>query len=156
MPADTKNPHAAEPNGQTPPGAATDPVAALFSFWGQWMEQSARGSQAMIELVQKAGDPQQFQRQWLDAVARSLDEFMRTPAFLDAMKRNLKTITDLKVLQGQVVGGAAHQLGMPLAEDITGVSERLRGAELAIVGRLKAIEDRLKAMEAKLGTSSSP
>jgi hypothetical protein len=156
MPADTKTRHADEPNGQTPPGAASDPATALFSFWAQWMDQSARGSQAVLELVQKAGDPQQFQRQWLEAVSRSLDGFMRSPAFLEAMSQNLKGLTDMKALQNKLIGDAARQLGVPTSEDITVLAERLHGTEQTVVRRLKAIEERLLAIEAKLGPPKGP
>ena len=63
------------------PSAAADPSHACRSFWTQWLEQSSRGTQALLEVMQTAGDPQQLQRRWLDAVSRSLDDFMRTPAF---------------------------------------------------------------------------
>src|SRR3954447_10420761 len=98
--------------------AAADPSAAIVSFGTQWLEQSARGTQAMLEAVQSAGDPQQVQRQWLRAASRSLDDFMRTPVFLEAMRRNLKGLTDMKGLQDQVLQGAAGQLGVPTANDI--------------------------------------
>jgi hypothetical protein len=133
-----------------------DPAASLFSFWTQWMEQSARGTQAMLEAMQSAGDPQQMQRHWLDAVARSIEDFMRTPVFMEAMKRNLKMVTDLKRLQDQAVQGVAHQLGQPLAADIVGSFERLNSTERTIVTRLQAIEDRLKAIEAKLNSPAVP
>jgi hypothetical protein len=132
---------------------AADPAANLFSFWTQWMEHSARGTQAMLEAMQSAGDPQHVQSDWLDAVARSIDEFMRTPVFLEAMKRNLKTVTGLKRLQDQVLQGAARQLGTPLAADITVLFDRLQRTEQTIVNRLQAIEDRLKAVEDKLRSS---
>jgi len=132
------------------PEPAADPATALFSFWTQWMEQSARGTQAMLEAMQAAADPQQVQRRWLDAVAQSLEDFMRTPVFLEALKRNLKMATDLKRLQDQALQGAARQLDKPLASDITGLFERLNSTEQRIVGRLQAIEDRIKAVEAKL------
>src|SRR5438552_16600469 len=102
---------------QATPEPAAEPANPLFSFWTQWMEQSARGTQAMLEAMQAAGDPQQMQRHWLDAVARSIEDFMRTPVFMEAMKRNLKMVTDLKRLQDQAVQGVAHQLGQPLAAD---------------------------------------
>jgi hypothetical protein len=132
--------------------AAADPTAALCSIWTQWLEQSAHGTQAMLEAMQTASDPQRVQRRWLDAVARSVEDFMRTPAFMEAMKRNLKMMTDLKVLQDQVLQNAARQLGQPLAADITGLFERLNSTEQTIVSRLRAIEGRLKAVEAKLGS----
>jgi hypothetical protein len=132
---------------------AADPAATLFSFWTQWMEQSARGTQALLETMHSAGDPQQVQRHWLEAVARSIDDFMRTPVFMEAMKRNLKTVTDLKRLQDQVVQSTARQLGTPLAADIAGLFDRLQSIERTIITRLQAIEDRLKAVEDKLGSS---
>ena len=138
-----------EPKTKPNSNVAADPAATMATFWAQWLEQSSRGTQAMLEVMQTAGDPQQFQRRWLDAVSRSLDEFMRTPTFLELLKNNLKAITDLKGLQDQVVQDTARQFGLPLAADITGLFERLHSTEQTIVDRLKAIEDRLKAIETK-------
>jgi hypothetical protein len=137
------------------PEPAADPAATLFSFWSRWMEQSARGTQAMLEAVQSTGDLQSLQRNWLDPLAKSTEEFMRTPVFLEAMKQNLKAVTDLKRLQDQVIGDAARQFGGPLATDISGLFDRLQSTEQAIISRLKAIEDRLRSIEDKLGASAS-
>jgi hypothetical protein len=128
---------------------AADPAAMMASFWTQWLEQSSRGTQALLEVMNTAGDPQQLQRRWLDAVSRSLDDFMRTPTFLELLNNNLKAITDLKGMQDQVVQDTARQFGLPLAADITGLFERLHSTEQTILDRLKAIEDRLKAIESK-------
>ena len=109
----------------------------MASFWAQWLEQSSQGTQALLEVMQTAGDPQQIQRRWLDAVSRSLDDFMRTPAFLELMKNNLKAVTDLKGMQDQIVEDTARQFGMPLAGDITGLFERLHSTEQTILDRLQ-------------------
>ena len=130
-----------------------DPAAAAAAFWTQWLEQSSRGTQTLLEAMQATGDPKQLHQRWLDAVSQSLENFMRTPAFLEAMKQNLKVITDLKGFQNQVAQGAVHQLGMPLANDITGLFERLNSVEQKILTRLGAIDSRLKAVEAKLGSA---
>ncbi len=124
-------------------------VDAVTAFWTQWLEQSSRGTQALLEVMQTAGDPQQVQRRWLDAMSQSLDSFMRSPAFLELLKQQLKAITDLKGLQDQVVQDAARQFGLPLAADITGLFERLHSTEQTILNRLQAIEERLKAIESK-------
>jgi len=128
-------------------GAAADPAAAMSTFWTQWLEQSSRGTQALLEVMQTAGDPQQLQRRWLDAVSRSLEDFMHTPTFLEILKNHLKAVTDLKVMQDQVVEDTARQFGLPLAKDITGLYERLHSTEKTILERLTAIEERLKAIE---------
>jgi hypothetical protein len=131
------------------PAPAADPASMMASFWAQWMEQSTRGTQALLEVMQRAADPQQIQRHWLEAVSRSLDDFMRTPAFLEVLKNNLKAMTDIKGMQDQAIQDTARQLGMPLAADITGLFERLHSTEQKILSRLDAIEARLKAIETK-------
>jgi hypothetical protein len=135
--------------------ATTDPAAGFFSFWTQWMEQSARGTQAVLEAMQAAGEPEQLQRRWLDAVARSIEDFMRTPVFMEAMRQNLKMATDLKRMQDQAVQDTARHFGQPLATDITGLFERLNSTEQTIVTRLRAIEDRLKALETKVSAPAA-
>ena len=64
----------------------------------------------------------------------------------------MKAMTDLKVMQDQYVQGSARHLGMPLADDITGLFERLNSAEQSILNRLKSIESKLRSTESKLGS----
>lgn len=130
--------------------AQPDPASQIAAFWTEWFTQSNDQARTILEALRGAGDPQAMQKRWLDAMAQSLDGFMRTPAFLEAMQRNLKMMTDLKAMQDQVVQDVARHTGAPLASDITGLFERLDSAERSLQNRLKAIENRLKAIEAKL------
>jgi len=144
MSADSDN------NSKTKPGAAADPTSMVAAFWAQWLEQSTRGTQALLEITQGVGDPQQTQQRqqrWLETAAESFDSFLRTPPFMELMRQQLKVITDLKTMQDQVVKGAARHLGMPLADDVFGLFERLNSTEQTIINRLQAIEDRLQAIE---------
>ncbi len=127
--------------------AEPDPTGMVASFWAQWLEQSSRGTQALLEAMQVAGDPQNLQRRWLDAVSRTLEDFMRTPAFMEILKNNMKAVTDLKSLQDSIVQDTARQFGVPLTGDITGLFERLHSTEQTILKQLQAIEERLKAIE---------
>jgi len=74
---------------------------------------------------------------------------MRTPAFLEALKINLKTMTDLKKMQDQVIEDTARHIGVPLATDIHGLFERLNVIEQSILARLSAIEEKLERLEPK-------
>lgn len=140
---------ATQTTAQPDSGLSADPATLMASFWTQWLEQSSRGTQALLEVMQAAGDPQQLQRRWLDAVAASLEAFMRTPAFLELTKTHLKAVTDLKGLQDSVVQDVARQAGVPTAADITGLYERVNSTEQVILKHLARIEDRLRALEAK-------
>ncbi len=136
-------------SNSNPSAMPVDPAGVMASFWTQWLEQSSRGTQALLEAMQVAGDPQNLQRRWLDAVSRSLEGFMRTPAFMEIIKNNMKAVTDLKSLQDSVVQDTARQLGVPLTADITGLFERLHSTERVIINQLQAIEERLKAIETR-------
>jgi hypothetical protein len=137
-------------NSQTKPAAAADPASMVAAFWAQWLEQSTRGTQALLEIMQGVGGPEQIkerQDRLLETAAESVDSFLRTPTFMELMRQQLKAITDLKTMQDQVVKGAARHLGMPLADDIFGLFERLHSTEQTILNRLQAIEDRLQVIE---------
>jgi hypothetical protein len=127
-----------------------DPASTITQFWADWFAQSNDQTQALLDAMRPLGDSQQIQRRWLDALAQSLDGFMRTPAFLEAMQRNLKTTTDLKLFQDQFTQDVARQAGVPTAADITGLFERLNSVEQEVLSRLKVIDMRMKAIEAKL------
>jgi len=126
-------------------GSAANP---FIDMWSKYLEQSGFPTQAAMESFQSFADPQRFQQSWLDALTHSLDGFMRTPAFLEALKVNLKTMTDLKKMQDQVIEDTARHVGAPLASDIHGLFERLSVIEKSILSRLDAIEEKLEAIEA--------
>jgi hypothetical protein len=130
---------------------SSDPSFPFAGLWTGYLEQADAQSKAMLECFQSFGDPQQMQRRWLDSLSQSLDSYMRSPAFLEGLQRNLRAMTDLKAFQDQVVQDIAHQAGIPLASDIFGLFERLYSVERTILSRLKAIEDRLGTIETKLG-----
>jgi len=145
-------------NSQTKPGAAADPTSMVAAFWAQWLEQSTRGTQALLEITQGIGDPQQTherQQRWLETAAESFDSLLRTPPFMELMRQQLKAITDLKTMQDQMVKGAARHLGMPLADDVFGLFERLHSTEQTIIDRLQAIEERLQAIEERITAEPS-
>ena len=133
-----------------PATKTADPATSIAQFWAGWFAQSDDQARALLDAMRPLGDPQQFQRRCLDAVAQSLDGFMRTPAFLEAMQRNLKTMTDLKAFQDQFTQDFARQAGIPTAADITGLFERLNSVEQEILARLKVDRDAAEAIEAKL------
>lgn len=133
---------------------AVDPAGSLDTFWEQSFDQWNRQATAALEAMMTLVDPQPWQERWLEAMAESLDGFMRTPVFLEGMKRKLKATIDTKAIQDQLIQNSARQVGSPLANDITGLYERLHSHDHAILNRLKGIEARLVEIEAKLKAAS--
>jgi len=92
--------------------SSADSAFPLAAFWTNYLEQTDAHGKAMLEYFQTLGDPQQMQKRWLETLGQSLDSYMRSPAFLEAMQRNLKVMTDLKSFQDQVVQDVARHVGV--------------------------------------------
>jgi len=118
-------------------------------MWSEYLQQTGVQSRAVLEGMAAMVDPQKLQQRMLESLAESFDKFMRSPAFLETMRQNLKMMTDMKKLQDQVIEDTARHLGVPLASDIHGLFERLNGVEHTILARLQSIETRLEALESK-------
>jgi hypothetical protein len=127
--------------------AAADPAREFLEFWRRYFEQTAIQTRILFESMHGGKALEQTHSQWTQALSKSLDSFMRTPAFLEVLKQTLKQMVEVKQLQNQAVQAAMKQSGLPLAAEFASVLERIQSAEQAILKRLAAIEDRLQAVE---------
>ena len=89
------------------------------------------------------------------AMTKSIEAYMRTPAFLESMRRNAEAMTATKVTSELAKREFARQSGMPHIEDISGLYDRLETAHEVLLGRLQSIEDRLEAIDKKLNSKSN-
>jgi len=133
-------------------GSAADPARDFLDFWRNYFEQTAIQSRILLEGMQGGKPLDQLHNQGLESLSQSLDDFMRTPAFLEALKQSLKRMIDLKQMQDQMAQAVAQQTGLPLAADVTGVFERVNSAERTILKQLAVLDERLKAIEKTLNS----
>lgn len=117
----------------TQPESVVQPFADL---WSSYMQQPNEATERMLESLDGCTDPQAWRRHWLDALSKSADAHMRSPDFLQAMKRNLDAIIQA---QTQVSSQAPVQ-GSELCEKMDAIISRLRDIE----SRLGMIEDKLE------------
>ena len=109
-------------NSESATGATAGAVKNPFvDMWAEYLQQTGAQSRAVLEGMAAMADPQKLQQRMLESLAESFDKFMRSPAFLEGMRQNLKMMTDMKKLQDQVVEDTARHLGLPLASDIHGL-----------------------------------
>jgi len=132
--------------------SAFDPARGFLDFWRNYFEQTAIQTRILLEGMQGGKSLDQLHSQGLATLSQSLDGFMRTPAFLEALKQSLKTMIDLKLMQDQVAQTISQQSGLPLTADITGVFERVHSAEQTIMKQLAMLDDRLKVIEKTLNS----
>jgi hypothetical protein len=127
-----------ESGGQTP-----------FDFWSKCFEQSAEQMKMLLSCATDTCDPAALRRRWLDDLSKSLDAYMRSPVFLEAMHRNFEAVTQFKSLTEDWARDASRATGIPRITDISGLFERLQIGQEMILARLTAIEQRLDALEKK-------
>jgi hypothetical protein len=129
-----------------------DPVLKPFyDLWSDFYAKSNDATREFFEDVEEHTDVRSWQRRWSDAVATSADAFMRSPAFLRAMKQNTDTIVKAKQQLDGVSKEFARNANIPTTSDISGLFERLHSIEEVILARLGRIEDRLQVIEARIG-----
>jgi hypothetical protein len=132
----------------TEASAGTAPfLQPLMEFWTKSFEQNAAFTQALLAGSREAYDFSALRRRWLDAVAESLDAYLRTPAFLELMRQRFQLLTECKSQGEDLAQELAREAGIPRLPDISGLFERLRSGHKAIRSRLAAIERRLDALE---------
>jgi hypothetical protein len=100
--------------------------------------------------VQEAADAKAWQRRWYEAVSKSMEAYMRSPAFLKAVKQNTDAAIKMKLHSDDIATEIARNMNLPMASDISGLFERLHGTEAAILERLRGIEERLGGIEEQI------
>lgn len=136
---------------------ATEMTPPFMELWSNYLEQASTASQSMLESMGLAADPKAQRRKWSEMMSENLEQFMRSPVFLEAMKHNLDAFIRAKAQANDVAKEVARNSEMPVASDIAGLFERLRTMEDELLSRLSSIEKRLAALESSLnqGKSSS-
>jgi hypothetical protein len=116
-------------------------------FWSKALDQSKDQMTVLLEAMQGVPDSEGLRRRWLDSLSHNLDTFLRSSAFMEAMRRNFEAITEMKSHGEETAQKVARETGMPRLPDVSGLFERLRLAQDVILDRLTAIERRLEAIE---------
>jgi hypothetical protein len=125
-------------------------------FWADYVQQASDTARQMYQAAAGAdADPRAWQRRWLEAVRASMDAYLRSPAFLRAMKQNMDMMIKAKLQADDFTKEFARNANLPTASDVTGIFERLRSAEDAILARLAQMDRRLEVIEAKGKSESS-
>jgi hypothetical protein len=134
---------------ETPANGAESATKPVLEFWTRYFEQASEQTQALLGTAREACDPVALRREWLAGLAEGLDHYLRTPAFLETMRRNFEMMTQLRGTSEDLCRDFSRASGIPRINDISGLFERMRIGQEAILARLEAIEARLIALEPK-------
>jgi hypothetical protein len=129
-----------------------DPIVKPFvDFWSAYISQANDATRDLLDGINGAANAKTWQRNWSDAVSKSMDAYMRSPAFLQMMKRNTELLVISKRQADDFAAEFARNANIPTASDISGLFERLHSVEEVILNQLGRIEDRLTAIEERVG-----
>jgi hypothetical protein len=129
-----------------------DPILQpFFDLWSDYYKQVNDATRELLDNFENGANPKNWQRRWNDAVSKSADAYMRSPAFLHAMKQNTDAAIKIKQQTDDLSKEFARNANIPTASDISGLFERLHSVEEVILGRLGRIEQRLEAIEERVG-----
>lgn len=140
--------HADSPTNGQP---TADPIWQPFSeFWNRWVEKSDEVTRQWTQQVLRQDKLEEWRRHWLEAVSQSCEAYMRSPAFLEAMKHQADATVKMKAQVNDVAREAARNLDIPTAGDISGLFERVHSVEETLISRLERIEEKLARIDEKL------
>lgn len=129
-------------------------VQPWIDYWLNLVEQNTQWTKSLMDGAPQNVDPAVIRQNWLGAMSQSIEAYMRTPTFLEGMKRQAETMTATKVTSELAKLEMARQAGVPHIEDISGLYDRLETANEVVLQRLRTIEQRLEAIEQKLEPKS--
>ena len=131
---------------------SVDPMVQPFvDFWSSYIQQANESTRQMLEGIDGSADVKTWQRRWSETVNKSMDAYLRSPAFLQAMRENTDLVIKAKRQADDLATEIARNANIPTAHDISGLFERLHSVEEVILTRLNRIEERLHAIEQHTG-----
>lgn len=125
-------------------------IEPWMEYWMKMFEQNKEWTQTLMAGAPSDIDPLTLRKEWLGAMTKSIDAYMRTQTFLEAMRRNSDAMAASKVTTELAKREMARQAGMPHTEDISGLYDRLQTANEVVLQKLSAIEQRLDVIEKKI------
>ena len=134
-------------------GAFEGVFQPITAFWSDYANQFNDSTREFLDGMDDHVNFKTMQRRWFDALSKSMDAYMRTPIFLQAMKHNSDAAVKLKRQSDDWANEVARNANIPTTGDISGLFERLHSVEETILSRLGSIEERLGTIEEKIGNS---
>jgi hypothetical protein len=89
----------------------------------------------------------QMRRAFFDAWAHHCDEFMRSPAFLDGMKKSMDGALAFREQLNEFMTRALHEAQAPARSDTDSIMLVLRSLEERVLDRLDRLEERVASLD---------
>jgi len=122
------------------------------AFQKIWLETFNKMAQAGFSFSPEAAPPdvlRQMRSGIFQALAKSWEEFMRSPQFLDSMKAMMENAIAFRKMSNDLLTQARHSIQGPARSDIDDLMQAIHHLETRILDRVEDISSRLDALERK-------
>jgi len=133
---------------------SSGPVGDPFTkFWMDCMAKMGGAGFAPPATPSSEEAVKQMRRAFLDAWAQHCEEFMRSPTFLEGMKRAMDSSLAFREQLNEFMTRALHEGQFPARSDTDSILVVLRSLEDRVLDRLDRIEKRVNGLEETRGGS---
>jgi len=150
-------------NHQTGQGASPDPFT---KFWSDMMAQMSGAAGSSGAGASPSGPfgafgpsqeevARQMRQAFFDSWARYAEDYMRSDAFLDAMKKSMDQALAFKQQINEFLTKSLRESQMPTQDDTDSILLAVRRLEERVLDRLAALTRRVDAMESRLDGSGA-
>lgn len=128
----------------SPFGSTADPFTR---FWTDCVSKMSGAGFAQSPPNLSDDAMKQMRRAFFDAWAGHCDEFMRSPAFLDGMKKSMDGALAFREQVNEFMTRALHEAQVPARTDTDAIMLVLRSMEERVLDRLDRLEERVSALD---------
>ena len=127
------------------------------AFQKIWTDSMSKVMQASFGSGQSPPPPEllkQIRSGIFEALAKSWDEFMRSPQFLESMKQWMDNAISFRKLTNDFMGKVRNEMQAPSREDIDTIMLTVRHMEKRLLDQVETLSEQLKALNDKLATAT--
>jgi hypothetical protein len=134
------------------------PFEQAAAFQKIWMESMSKIAQAAFSATPESVPPEilkQMRNGIFEALAKSWEEFMRSPQFLEAVKQMMDNAIAFKKLTAEMLTKAHHEMQGSARTDIDAILVAIRHLESRIIERMDELEQRVRQVEKDKGARAA-
>lgn len=137
-------------------GGATGAADAFSRFWLDLISQAAAGGARSQQPTMPEQMLRQMRQAFFDAWAKQCEEFMRSEAFLEAMKKGMDNALAFKQQVNEFITKTLHDNQIPARSDTDSILLVLRSLEERVLDRIDRLSDRVTRLEHQTGGEKPP
>jgi len=127
--------------------STSDPFTA---FWSEMMTRMSSAGMEKMAAESRDATMKAMRQAFFDAWQQHWEEFMKSEAFLEGMKRSMDGALTFKEQLNAFVSRSLQDTQIPTREDTDSILQVLRGFEERVLDQVEALNSRVAALEKKI------